>query len=260
MSKHLSFLFLFIISFYASAQDSYTIKGKVVSNSDQLPLESATVYFTTVKDSTVLEYTLTDKNGDFIFSAKKKDTPVFLKVTFVGFQTFVDEQKDISADKDFKTIHLLESVNELEGVTVKAEDLPIRIKNDTIEFKASLFKVRPDANVETLLKTLPGFEVDNNGKITVNGKEVTQVLVNGKPFFERDGALAIKNLPAEIINKVQVSDFKTKKEEYSKDKASSDNASINLTIDKDKKIKTKVILVNFSAVMVLMTAMNPVSS
>ncbi len=234
MSRHLSLLFLFAFSFFASAQNAVTIKGKVLNINDQQPLESATVYFTTVKDSTVLEYTLTDKNGDFIFQAKKTEKPVFLKVTYMGFQTFKEEQKDISSDKDFKNIFLLESVNSLAEVTIKSEDVPIRIKNDTIEFKASLFKVRPDANVETLLKTLPGFEVDNDGKITVNGKEVTQVLVNGKPFFDRDGTMAIKNLPAEIINKVQVSDFKTKKEEYSKDQAESDNSSINLTIDEDK--------------------------
>ena len=197
-------------------------------------MESATVYITTVKDSTVLEYTLTDKNGDFNFSVKKNDKPVFLKVTYIGFETFVEEQKGVTANKDFNNVYLSESVNTLNEVTIKGEEPPIRVKNDTIEFKASLFKVRPDANVETLLKQLPGLEVDSDGKITANGKEVTQVLVNGKPFFDRDGAMALKNLPAEIINKVQVSDFKTKKEEYSKDQAASDNASINLTIDEDK--------------------------
>lgn len=234
MCKYLSFLFLLASSFYASAQTSYTLKGKVLNINNQLPLESATVYITTVKDSTTLEYTLTDKNGDFNFVVKKNEKPVFLKVTYMGFETFVEEQKDITTNKDFSNIYLAESVNTLKEVTVKGEDPPIRIKNDTIEFKANLFKVRPDANVETLLKQLPGFEVDSDGKITVNGKEVTQVLVNGKPFFDRDGAMALKNLPAEIINKVQVSDFKTKKEEYSKDQAASDNSSINLTIDEDK--------------------------
>ena len=224
---------MLVFSFYANAQ-SYTLKGKVLNINTQLPLESATVYITTVKDSTVLEYTLTDKNGDFNFAVKKNDKAVFLKITYMGFETFAEEQKDLTANKDFNNIYLSESINTLNEVTVKGEDPPIRIKNDTIEFKASLFKVRPDANVETLLKQLPGFEVDSDGKITVNGKEVTQVLVNGKPFFDRDGAMALKNLPAEIINKVQVSDFKTKKEEYSKDQAASDNSSINLTIDEDK--------------------------
>ncbi|KDN56767.1 outer membrane beta-barrel protein [Flavobacterium seoulense] len=234
MCKYLSFLFLLASSFYASAQNSYTLKGKVLNINTQLPLEAATVYITTVKDSTVLEYTLTDKHGDFNFTVKKNDKPVFLKVTYVGFETFTEEQKNISSNKDFENVYLAESVNTLNEVTVKGEAPPIRVKNDTIEYNASLFKVRPDANVETLLKQLPGLEVDSDGKITANGKEVTQVLVNGKPFFDRDGAMALKNLPAEIINKIQVSDFKTKKEEYSKDQAASDNASINLTIDEDK--------------------------
>ncbi|MEO8254183.1 MAG: outer membrane beta-barrel protein, partial [Flavobacterium sp.] len=233
MYKYLSFLFVLAFSLNASAQ-SYTLKGKVLNLTNQLPLESATVYLTTVKDSTVLEYTLTDKNGEFNFAVKKNDKPVFLKITYIGFETFVEEQKDLTANKDFNNIYLSESVNTLNEVTVKGEEPPIRIKNDTIEFKASLFKVRPDANVEALLKQLPGLEIDSDGKITANGKEVTQILVNGKPFFDRDGAMALKNLPAEIINKVQVSDFKTKKEEYSKDQAASDNSSINLTIDEDK--------------------------
>ncbi|MFA9190480.1 outer membrane beta-barrel protein [Flavobacterium sp. FZUC8N2.13] len=234
MCKYLSFLFILTFSFYASAQNSYTLKGKVLNINNQLPLESATVYITTVKDSTVLEYTLTDKNGDFNFAVKKNEKPVFLKVTYMGFETFTEEQKDLTANKDFNNIYLSESINTLNEVTVKGEAPPIRVKNDTIEYNASLFKVRPDANVELLLKQLPGLEIDSDGKITANGKEVTQVLVNGKPFFDRDGAMALKNLPADIINKIQVSDFKTKKEEYSKDQAASDNASINLTIDEDK--------------------------
>ena len=221
-------------SLFSNAQEKYTIKGKVIGANDKFPLESATVYFTSVKDSSMLEYTLTDKNGDFIFSVKKQEKPVFLKVTYMGFETHKEEVKEINTNRDFKTISLIESTNMLAGVTIIAEEPPIRVKNDTIEFKASLFKVRPDSNVETLLKQLPGFEVDSDGKITVNGKEVNQVLVNGKPFFDRDGTMALKNLPAEIINKVQVSDYKTKKEEYSKSESTSDNSSINLTIDKEK--------------------------
>src|SRR5690606_19185479 len=71
-------------------------------------------------------------------------------------------------------------------------------------------------------------------KITVNGKEVNQILVNGQPFFDKDGKIALQNLPAEIINKVQVTDTKTRTEELTGQKASSNNASINLTIDPEK--------------------------
>ena len=100
-----------------------------------------------------------------------------------------------------------------------------------MEFNASSFKVRPDANVEALLKELPGVEIDADKKITVNGKEVTQILVNGKPFFNTDGTIAMQNLPANLIKKIQVTDHKTKREEFSGRNAKSDNASINLTID-----------------------------
>ncbi|MEP7093434.1 MAG: outer membrane beta-barrel protein, partial [Flavobacterium sp.] len=137
-------------------------------------------------------------------------------------------------NKDFGKLYLLESVNALENVVVKSEAPPITIKKDTLEFNAASYKVRPDSNVETLLKQLPGFDVDNDGKITVNGREVTQLLVNGKTFFDKDGAIALKNLPAEIIKKVQVSDYKTKKEELSKQESTSDYSSINITIDEKK--------------------------
>ena len=79
-----------------------------------------------------------------------------------------------------------------------------------------------------------GVEIDENGKITVNGKEVNNILVNGKPFFGKDGKIATQNLPAEMISKIQVTDTKTKEEELSGQGASSDEKTINLTIDEDK--------------------------
>jgi hypothetical protein len=234
MLKFYSFLLFLLLCFSANAQEELILKGTVLDVTTQIPLESATVYFSTVKDSVVLEYATTDKNGLFKIMTKKFDKPVFLKVSYMGFQSYVEEQKEIAENKDFGKLYLLENVNALAGVVVKSEAPPIRVKKDTLEFNAPSFKIRPDANVETLLKQLPGFEVDNDGKITVNGKEVTQFLVNGKTFFDRDGAMALKNLPAEIINKVQVSDFKTKKEELSKQESTSDYSSINLTIDEKK--------------------------
>lgn len=229
--------FLFIISFFSFsllAQNTVTIKGKILEKNTQVPLESATVYFSSVKDSSVIDYTITDKNGFFKINTRKITTPVFLKISYIGYQTYKHEEKAITEDKDFGILYLSENSNVLGEVVIKSEAPPIRIKKDTLEFNASSFKVRPDSNVETLLKQLPGVEVSTDGKITVNGKEVNQVLVNGKPFFDKDGKIALQSLPSDIINKVQISDTKTKKEEATKQAASSDNASINLTIDEDK--------------------------
>lgn len=234
MVKTYSFIVLLFLGFSSFAQSNITIKGKIWDTKKQVSLESATVYLTSVKDSMVIDYTITDKNGFFKMETKKITKPVFLKVSYIGYQTFKQEVKEIIENKEFGVLNLLENESLLNEVVIKSEAPPIRIKKDTLEFNASSFKVRPDANVETLLKQLPGVEIDADGKVTVNGKEVNQVLVNGKPFFDKDGKIALQSLPSDIINKVQISDTKTKKEELTKQAASSNNASINLTIDEDK--------------------------
>ena len=234
MSKISFVVFLLLFIFSANAQNDIVIKGTVYDLNTQVPLELATIYFSTVKDSTLIEYTTTDKNGVFKISTKKYDKPVFLKINYLGYQPYIEAENGLLESKDFGKLYLLQNTNLLNEVVIKTEAPPIRVKKDTLEFNAASFKVRPDANVETLLKQLPGFEVDSDGKISVNGKDVKQFLVNGKAFFDKDGAIALKNLPADLISKVQVSDFKTKKEELAKQESSSDYSSINLTIDEKK--------------------------
>lgn len=232
MHKIITLLLLFAFS-AAGYSQTITLKGKVTDTHDT-PLEAATVYLTSVKDSSVVDYTISDKNGAWMLKTRKITQPVFLKVSFIGLAEFKQQLEDISANRDFGIQKLEDMATELDAVVIQGEIPPIRIKKDTLEFNASSFKVRPDANVESLLKQLPGVDIDEEGKITVNGKEVNQILVNGKPFFDKDGKIALQNLPAEIIDKVQVSDTKTKKEELTGDDAEGNNASINLTIHEDK--------------------------
>ena len=223
-----------LFSSFLFSQNTITLKGKVVDPTTKLPIESATVYLTSVKDSSVVDYTITNKTGNFDIKVRKSDKPINLKVSFVSYQDFVETISSLSTDKDFGTIELKEITNQLNEVVIKSEIPPIRIKKDTLEFNASSFKVGADANVEALLKQLPGVEITPEGKITVNGKEVNNILVNGKPFFGKDGKIATQNLPAEIIDKVQVVDTKTKAEEISGDASGSEEKTINLTIQEDK--------------------------
>lgn len=234
MPKSLPLLCFMLISTFVFSQKTISLKGKVVDEATKLPIESATVYLSSVKDSAVVDYTITNKLGKFDFQVKKISQPVFLKISYVSYRESKIELASVLEDRDFGNIELKEAANQLDEIVIKKETPPIRIKKDTLEFNASSFKLRPDANVETLLKQLPGVEIDADGKITVNGKEVNQILVNGKPFFDKDGKIALQNLPSDIINKVQVTDTKTKKEEITGQAASSNNASINLTIDEDK--------------------------
>lgn len=234
MPKSLYLVLAFFITSIVFAQSTITLKGKVIDETTKLPIESATVYLTAVKDSSVVDYTITNKTGNFNFKIKKMDKPVYLKVSYVSYQDFKEDKVTLDTDKDFGTIGLKEAVNALNEVVIKSEIPPIRIKKDTLEFNAASFKVGADANVEALLKQLPGVEITPEGKITVNGKEVNNILVNGKPFFGKDGKIATQNLPAEIIDKVQVVDTKTKSEELSGEGSSSNDKTINLTIQEDK--------------------------
>ncbi|RZJ58613.1 MAG: TonB-dependent receptor, partial [Flavobacterium sp.] len=232
MHKILTLVLFLACTSFAFGQ-TVSIKGKV-TGPDDFPLESATIYLTSVKDSSVVDYTISNKNGNWEIKVRKISEPVFLKISFMGFSDYRKQLESVTENIDLGTLKMEDQPTELDEIVIKSEIPPIRIKSDTLEFNASSFKVRPDANVEALLKQLPGVEVDNEGKITVNGKEVNQILVNGKPFFDKDGKIALQNLPAEIIDKVQVTDTKTKTEELSGQKAAGNEASINLTIQEDK--------------------------
>ncbi|RZK07326.1 MAG: TonB-dependent receptor, partial [Flavobacterium sp.] len=180
---YLTLLLLLLVSFPSFGQSTITLKGKIIDDSTKLPLESATVYLTSAKDSTIIDYTISDKNGFFSLATKKITKPAFLKVSFMGYQDYKQEIKELTVSKDFGQIFIQEQPNQLGEVVIKGEAPPVRIKKDTLEFNAASFKIRPDANVEALLKQLPGVEITTDGKITVNGKEVNNILVNGKPFF-----------------------------------------------------------------------------
>lgn len=232
----LKFLFAFcfiLISSLASAQE-FTISGRILDGTTEEALSSATVYAESVQDSTMLNYTISDKSGDFSVEVKTKSSELRLNVSFTGMKTF---QKVVSLDQseiDLGNIKLQEMASNLDEVIVNVDRSPITIKQDTLEFNAASFKTRPNANLEETLKELPGVEVDAAGNITVNGKPVQRIMVNGKEFFGDDPKIATKNLPKEIINKIQVVDTKTKSQEFTGEEGDSENKTINITIDEDK--------------------------
>lgn len=230
MKKLLSLLpiLLFLLGFFGFSQN-IQIKGKVIDEA-KTPIADLTVYLSKAKDSTLIQYAATDNAGLFSMNISAVEEPSFLTFSFIGYQDHTEKFEKLKESKDLGTITMKNDSDLLSEIVI-VTDAPIRVKTDTLEFNAKSFKVRPDANVEALLKELPGVEIDSDKKITVNGKEVTQILVNGKPFFNTDGTIALQNLPADLIKKVQVTDHKTKGEEFSGRKAKSENASINLTID-----------------------------
>ena len=160
MLKNYLSLFVLLFSGVVFSQSTVSVSGKLIDENLKLPLESATVYFSKVSDSTVVDYTISDKNGNFSFKIKTLDYPVVLRVSYTGYLDYKKQFASLQNDIDLATIGLQENVSSLKEVVVQSEIPPISVKADTLEFNASSFKVAPDANVEKLLKQLPGVEID----------------------------------------------------------------------------------------------------
>lgn len=227
----------FLCVYFVNAQNTKTydfeISGSLIADNDQLPLESATIYLEQKKDSTLVTYTLSDAKGQFFLEGKTKTTDLQLSISYVGYKPI---RKNIDLTKnntiDFKKLTLDSDLDELNAVVLKVSP-PITVKKDTLEFNVRSFKTKKDANVEDLLKKLPGVEVDDDGQITINGKPVNKILINGKPFFGNDPTIATKNFPKDIIEKIQVLDTKTKSQAFTGEQADGENKTVNLVVKKE---------------------------
>jgi len=232
--KKILWLLLFTFSFLGLSGQKFSIDGKI-SDHEKKPVENATVYLLKQKDSAIINYTSTNKEGKFSLKTDEIKEPSILSV---------DADPLISYSKKFDKIDQSYTLDEISLDKIRSTDIeevkitvsPVKIKKDTIEFNASAIKVRPDSNIEELLKNISGVEIDNDGKITVNGKEVDQIMINGKPFFDKSGKIALKNIPADIIKNIQFTTTKTKEEELTGKTPKSENKTINFNID-DKKNK-----------------------
>ncbi|MFT5890441.1 MAG: hypothetical protein ACI9Y7_000533 [Dokdonia sp.] len=221
-------LLLFFPSTYSQAQN-FEVIGVLKDKTTQQPLEAATVFMETVKDTTLITYTITNAKGMFALEGKANQKEVFVNISFVGYENYRKIIDLTNPKVDLGDISLDFNIATLDEVVVKSR-APITIKKDTLEFNVKSFKTKKDANIEDLLKELPGVEVDEDGKITVNGKEVNKILVNGKPFFGDDPTIATRNLTKEIVEKIQVTDTKTDDEAFAGEEGDKEKKTINLTI------------------------------
>ncbi|MDX1753986.1 MAG: outer membrane beta-barrel protein [Salinimicrobium sediminis] len=231
--KHFFLLFLVFLTTGSWAQQ-FSISGKVVDAQTNVPLESATLFVEKVQDSSLVSYTISNQEGNFIIEGSGKMDSLRLVSTFNGYASL---SRILSLEQRKIELGLLkmEVANNILGeVTVVSERAPVTVKKDTLEFNAGSFNTRQDANLEEVMKKLPGVEIDAQGNITVNGKPVSRILVNGKEFFGKDPKIATKNLPKEIIDKIQVVDTKTKSEEFTGKAGDPDDKTINVTIKEDK--------------------------
>ncbi len=214
-----------------------TIKGKLIDSASKQSLGFATITVFKAADTAIITYRLTTPDGDFKVPGLPFDLNCRVVISFSGYGVYRREFV-ISKEQsmlDLGTIFLNTDTKSLDEVLVVAERPPVSFKRDTLEFNASAFKTLPNALVEDLLKKLPGVLVDRDGNITVNGKPVNRMLVDGKTFFGDDPKMATRNLPANIIDKVQVTDDKEEMMRNGDDNPNNVGKVVNITLKKGIK-------------------------
>ncbi|HMR18583.1 MAG TPA: carboxypeptidase regulatory-like domain-containing protein [Sphingobacterium sp.] len=199
--RYLFLVFFFFSVHFLFAQSTGGIKGTVVDAEGQ-PLEKATVSVVSIQDSMVLSYSLTNTKGQFdiVRLPTKKDLSFFIShISSAPYEKKLHLRQDEKLDLGEITMGALR----LDEIVVSYVP-PIRLNGDTLEYKADYFKTKPNANVEELLQLLPGLQVNVDGTIYYQGKEVSSIRVNNKDFFAHDLTMATRNLDASLIDVVQV--------------------------------------------------------
>lgn len=235
MRKGLILIALSLFFFQSQAQKSDgIIRGKLVDTASKQAISDATVSLLLARDSSLVTFTLSNKQGVFELKGLAAGQYRVLITHQVYLETkkivtLTEEKKsvdlgEITPSKDFKTL----------GGVVVTNEAPIVVKNDTVQFNASGFKTQPNATAEDLLKKLPGMEVDKEGNVKSQGEQVQKVLVDGKEFFGNDPKLATKNLTADMIESVQVFDDMSEQSKFTKIDDGSRSKTINIKLKKDR--------------------------
>ena len=204
MKQIVLLLALVLAGFLSHAQ---SIRGTLMDPVEGVIVNGATVVLENEADSSVKASTISDKEGKFAFTNLSLGAYV-LKATSIGFEQL--ENRVVLADSmpnlDLGDVYIPKKTTTLAGVVVVATAPPVTQKGDTTQFSASQYKVNPDATVEDLIKKKPGITVDKSGNVTAQGEQVKKVTVDGKDFFGDDATMAIRNLPSEVVDKIQVYD------------------------------------------------------
>jgi hypothetical protein len=224
-----------ILSFFffaqSQAQSVITVKGTVKSSDGKaLPNASVMLYYPAEKDTLK---TVTNAKGEYrFFNARAKNLGII--ISFIGYKKFNDTYNFSSAQGEAETgeVIMTPGDNLLETVTV--ESSRIQIKEDTVSYKIDSTMFRKNDNVEQVLKQLPGVQVDKDGKVTAQGKEVTKVKVNGKEFFGGDVKTATRELNADMVDKIQIIDDYGDQAAFTGVKDGDPTKTLNIQLKKDK--------------------------
>ena len=208
MSKWVIGILLLFVgeSLFAQNNNKGKVSGVVIDSNDKSPVIQATVQILSLRDSSMIAGNATNLDGHFSIPA-----PIgkyLLKVSFIGYKpTFTPiTLTKAKPDINIGNIELHTDAIMLREAVIVGQAPEVTASEDTLVYNSSAYRVPEGSALEELVKKLPGAEVDENGKITINGKEITKIMIDGKEFFADDPNIAMKNLPVNIIEKVRAYD------------------------------------------------------
>ncbi len=228
MRKLVCTICIFIIGYSCLAQKS-TYSGKVTDSIDN-PLRGTNLIAIPQSDALGMEFSITDEQGRYRLNLQK-DSMYVLEVSYLGYQKITDTiiaTQDITRDFTMK-----ESNESLEEIVLKAK-MAVVVKEDTITYRTKIFKTGEERKLKEVLEKLPGVEVDRAGNVTVNGKRVDKLMVDGKTFFTGSTKLAIENIPADAVEEVEVLDNYSEVP-FLKGLEDSDKMAMNIKLSEGKK-------------------------
>ncbi len=219
---------------WSAATGQVQVRGRIQDSDTHANLSDASVTLFTCSDSVLVKGARSNEIGQFILSNVTKGR-YHLVISYVGYQNYTSAVQVTASDLQLDTIPLLSQSSTLAEVVIRRQAPPVTVKKDTIEYNPEAFKTEASAILEKLLGKLPGITVDKDGNIKAQGQDVPKILVDGKPFFDGDPKMATKNLPVDVVEKIQLIDQKSERTQMSGMDDGSRSKTINIVTKKDRR-------------------------
>ncbi|MCT1532288.1 TonB dependent receptor [Sphingobacterium daejeonense] len=224
-------LLLIIVFSHSISQAQSIVNGKVQDKTKANPLQDASIQLLNLKDSTVRSAKSNDKGA---FSFERVNPGKYqISGTLLGFKKF-EQQLDVNKATQSVMVELEPGEIIIEEITI-APAPNVAVRGDTLEFNSRNFATREYADADEMVAQVPGVTIDEDGKVSAHGEEVTKIMVDGKEFFSTDPKVALKTLPADIIDKLQIIDEKSEQSKFSGFDDGKRSKVINIVTKPDKK-------------------------
>jgi hypothetical protein len=210
--KYFLFFFSFGVLIGAVNAQNFSIKGNIKEYGKTSAVPYANILLLSLSDSSQVTGTISDIDGEFDLTAVREGDYLF-KIQYLGYQNYF-RTIEVNQNLDFGTISIMEEATDLGEVVVAARRSSGSQRGDTTMYSAAAFKTMKDASAQALIEKLPGV-ISEGGTLQAQGENIAQILVDGKPFFGTDVQAALQNLPAEVIQSIEIFDQKSEKAQLS---------------------------------------------